>query len=270
MNEPHKVGEILDCLDQMAEGQDSVSVEDVVGSFGKRTFGPVIMVPALLELSPVGAIPGVPTFLAVTIAILAAQKMFGREHLWLPGWIGHRCVSSDKLRKSTKKLRPIAAFMDRHFHGRLKSLTHAPFSRIAAGMVILLCATVPFLEVLPFASSGPMLAIAMFGLAVLVRDGALMVGALLISVAAFGMGYDYVDGGMSDTEQADGVVSEENVEKVKESADKASESIGETRDKAVDALRETAEEVRTKAAEGEPAAETGSAGAGASGDAGED
>ena len=253
MKQPHKVGEILDCLEKMAGQNESVSVEDVVESFGRRSFGPVIMIPALLELSPVGAIPGVPTFLAITIAILAAQKMFGRSHLWLPGWIGHRCVSSDKLLKSTKKLRGIAGFMDRHFHGRLKRLTHAPFSRIAAAMVILLCATVPFLEVLPFASSGPMLAIAMFGLAVLVRDGLLMVGALLISVVAFGMGFDYWDGGMSDTEQTDGVVSEENVEKVKEATEKAEQSLEDTREKAAETLRETAEEMRTGTSREAPA-----------------
>lgn len=194
-NEPRTVGQILDCLEDKADGVHNVSVEDVVHSFGTRTFGPVIMMPALMELTPVGAIPGVPSFLALIIAIAAAQKMFGRNHLWLPGWIGHRCVSSDKLTKSTAKLRGVARFMDRHFHGRLQRLTHAPFSQIAAGVVFLLCCTVPFLEVLPFASSGPMLAIAMFGLAVLVRDGALLIVALAISVAAIGFGVTFWGGG---------------------------------------------------------------------------
>ena len=182
--DPHSVGEILDSLDEMADGEKEISVGDVMQSFGARTFGPAIMVPALLELTPIGAIPGVPTFLAAIIALVAVQKLLGRNSLWLPGIFANRCVSADKLRKSTKKLRGIAGFLDRHFHGRMKRLTHAPFSQIAAGIVILLCCTVPFLEMLPFASSGPMLAIAMFGLAVLVRDGALMLVALAISLVA--------------------------------------------------------------------------------------
>ncbi|ANU06679.1 exopolysaccharide biosynthesis protein [Paraurantiacibacter namhicola] len=181
---PHSVGDILDNLSEQASDGKPVSVGDIAHTFGARTFGPAIMVPALLELTPVGAIPGVPTTLAAIIALVAAQKMLGMSHLWIPGFLKRREVSAEKMDKAVGKLRPLAKFMDKHFHGRLERLTHAPFSRIAAGVVILLCCTVPFLEVLPFASSGPMLAIAMFGLAVLVRDGALMIVALLISAIA--------------------------------------------------------------------------------------
>ena len=185
---PHSVGEILDNLSEQAADGNDISVGDIADTFGARTFGPAIMVPALLELTPIGAIPGVPTVLAAIIALVAAQKMFGKKHLWIPGFLAKRTVTAGKMDKAVAKLRPIAKFMDKHFHGRFKRLTHAPFSQIAAGIVILLCCTVPFLEVLPFASSGPMLAIAMFGLAVLVRDGALMIVALLISLLAMAGG----------------------------------------------------------------------------------
>lgn len=242
--EPHKVAEILDCLDERAQAADSVSVADIVGSFGRRTFGPAIMVPALLEFTPVGAIPGVPTFLAAIIIVVAAQKLFGRKHVWMPGFIGNRCVSSEKLRKSTAKLRGIARFMDRHFHGRLEWLTRAPFSLVAAGIVILLAATVPFLEILPFASSGPMLAIAMFGLATLVRDGVLMLAALAISVGAIGMGFDWWDGGMSDTAEVDGVVKEEQIEAAKQGAAEAGEAVGNASQEAASKAAETVEQAK--------------------------
>lgn len=54
----------------------------------------------------------------------------------------------------------------------------------AAVIVIVLCRTVPPLEFFPFASSAQMLAIAAFGLALTVRDGALMLAALTLGVAA--------------------------------------------------------------------------------------
>lgn len=185
--DPHKVGEILDLLEEMAEGRDRVSVQGVMGSFGLRTFGAAIMVPALMEITPVGAVPGVPTFLAAIIALVAVQKLFGRKSLWLPAIVGRRQVDSASLRKSVRKLRGIAGFLDRHFHGRMVWLTGPPFSQVTAGIVLLLCAGVPLLEVLPFASSGPMLAIAIFGLAVLVRDGALMLAALAITLGLAGL-----------------------------------------------------------------------------------
>ena len=239
---PHSVGDILDCLEELAEENDEVSVSQVMGAFGTRTFGPAIMVPALLEITPVGAIPGVPTFLATIVILVAAQKMIGRRSLWLPGLIANRCVSADKLEKSTDKLRPLARFMDRHFHRRLKFMTRAPFAQIAAGMVCLLCLTVPFLEVLPFASSVPMLAIAGFGLAVLMRDGVLMIAALAASLLALGLGLDYWDGGVSDTEQTDGMVDEETVDAVKEQAEEAGDAAREAAEKAGETAREAGEQ----------------------------
>ncbi|RIV86607.1 exopolysaccharide biosynthesis protein [Aurantiacibacter zhengii] len=234
---PHSVGDILDCLDELADKNDKVSFGNLMGSFGSRTFGPAIMVPALLELTPVGAIPGVPTFLAVIVILVAAQKMLGRKSLWLPGVIAHRCVSAEKLAKAADKLRPLARFMDRHFHQRLRWMTRAPFSQLAAGLVCLLCLTVPFLEVLPFASSAPMLAIAGFGLAVLVRDGVLMIAALAASLVAMGLGYDYWDGGLSDTEQTDGVVTGETVDAAKQEARKAGDAVSEAGDSAAEAVK---------------------------------
>lgn len=47
-----------------------------------------------------------------------------------------------------------------------------------------------------------MLAIAGFGLAVLMRDGVLMVAALAASLFALGLGLDYWNGGMSNTDRA--------------------------------------------------------------------
>ncbi len=234
---PRSTGDILDCLDELANENDEVDVSQIVDAFGTRTFGPAIMVPALLELTPVGAIPGVPTFLAVIIVLVAAQKMLGRQSLWLPRLITRRHVSAKKLSEATDKLRPVAGFMDRHFHGRFKRVTRAPFSQLAAAMVCLLCLTVPFLEVLPFASSVPMLAIAGFGLAVLVRDGLLMILALAASLAALALGLDYWSGGMSDTPQTDGMVTEETVKKVEDSARAAGDTIRKAGEDAAEAAK---------------------------------
>ncbi|GGD61249.1 exopolysaccharide biosynthesis protein [Aurantiacibacter arachoides] len=241
---PYSVGDILDCLEDLTGECDTVSVDRIVGAFGTRTYGPAIMVPALLELTPVGAIPGVPTFLAVTIALVAAQKMLGHRHLWLPGVIANRCVAAEKLAAGVVRLRPLARFLDRHFHRRMKPMTRAPFSQIAAAIIIVLCLMVPFLEVLPFASSAPMLAIASFGLAVLVRDGVLMAAALTASLAAMGlMGWDHVDGGLSDTAAVDGMVKQETIDTVEAGAAEAGTAIEAGGQEAVDVVEDAANHV---------------------------
>lgn len=157
-------------------------------AFGSRSHGPFLLVPALIEVSPIGGIPGLPTALAATIALFAAQLVIGRKHLWLPGFIARRKFKADKVRKGADKLRGVARFLDRWFHGRLPALTKGPFVRAAGVVVILLCLTVPPLELLPFASTAPMAAIAAFGLAMMVRDGVLMLAAFALSGVAAAVG----------------------------------------------------------------------------------
>lgn len=182
-SETHDAEDLVDQLAELAEGEDAVSVDDVVEAIGHRGFGPLIFLPAIVEITPLGGIPGVPTFLALIIALVAVQVAAGRKQVWLPGFISDREVSGEKVEGAAGKLRGIAGWMDNWMGHRLGALTSDSFQRIAAVVVMALCVLVVPLEVLPFASSIPMLAIAVIGLAITARDGVLMLVGLAGSVA---------------------------------------------------------------------------------------
>jgi hypothetical protein len=186
---PHSVGDVLEKLRELADEGD-VEVGHMMEAFGGRSYGPALVVLPLIEMSPIGGIPGLPTVLAAIIALLASQIVLGRKHLWLPGFVARRRLGADKVRKAADTLTGFAGFMDRHFHGRLTALTRGPFVKVAGLVIIGLCCTVPPLELLPFASTAPMFAIACFGLAMMVGDGLLMLAAFLLSgmAAALGLG----------------------------------------------------------------------------------
>lgn len=186
-NEPHSVGDVLDKLHELAD-QGDVEVGHMTEAFGSRSYGPFLIIPPLIDISPVGGIPGLPTVLGAIIFLAAAQIALGRKHLWLPGFIARRKIPADKARKVADKSRGLARFLDRWFHGRLPALTSGPFVRIAGVLIMLLTFTVPPLELLPFATTAPMAAILAFGLALLVRDGVLMIVALVMSAVAVAVG----------------------------------------------------------------------------------
>lgn len=186
-DEPHSVGDVLDKLKELADEGD-VEIGHATEAFGSRSYGPFLIVIPLIDISPVGGIPGLPTAMALIIFLIAAQIALGREHLWLPGFIARRTVSADKVRTVADKSRGFARFLDRWFHGRLPKLTQGPFVRIAGVLVMLLCFAVPPLELLPFATTAPMVAILAFGLALMVRDGVLMIAAFVLSGAAVAIG----------------------------------------------------------------------------------
>lgn len=205
--EPEGVEDVIGELDELASGQDKVCIGDVLDDFGARSFGPVIMLFALIELTPVGAIPGAPTAIASIIALIAIQLFFGKDHIWMPQFVQNRSIDSRKLHKALGKLRGIAHWLDGHSRDRLRPLTKGIWLRIAALAILVLCLTIPPLEFLPFASSGPMLAIAAIGLALLVRDGLVMLFALTLAAAAVAGGtYYYYTSDEEDSESSGGMV----------------------------------------------------------------
>jgi hypothetical protein len=186
--EVHNVEDILDRLRDLAGRQDRVTIGDVVDAMGQRSFGPFLLIPALIDISPIGSIPTLPTLLAVMIVITAVQLLLERKTLWLPGFITHRGAKAEKVKKAADKLDGLARRLDRWFHGRLPALTSPWFQRLAALAIIGLTFTIPPLELIPLATTAPMAAIAAFGLAMLVRDGVLMLVAFAGSLAAIGFG----------------------------------------------------------------------------------
>jgi len=183
----HAVCDILDALCDTADERQRVSVERLVEAFGHRGIGAFLFVPGILEISPIGGIPGVPTTLAFIVLLFAVQIVLGRKHMWLPGFLAERTLTVSRVEQAVEAMRPLAVRLDRWFYGRLRWLVTGAAPRVAAVVCMLLTLTVPPLELIPFASSAPMGAIAAFGLALLVRDGALMLLATTLSLIALGV-----------------------------------------------------------------------------------
>lgn len=163
------------------------AVGDVTEAFGARAFGPFLIVLPLIEMSPLGFMFFVPSFLALLIATVAVQMAIGRRCLWLPGFIQRRSVKAHRITKGAPKLRRVTRFIDRHTSERWHHLTGGVPRRAAALTIVVLCLPVPALEFVPGASTVPMAAVLAFGTAILAKDGRLMATAFALSGLAVGV-----------------------------------------------------------------------------------
>ncbi|MBU4609466.1 exopolysaccharide biosynthesis protein [Achromobacter sp. GG226] len=175
------LGDIVQQLREVGEDQDQVSVADIREAFGERSAGPFLVIPAVFEISPIGAIPGLPTVLALIIIVFAAQIVLGRKHLWMPGWLERRSLKGSSLKKAADAMQKPTRWVDRIIRPRLDWLVSR---RVLAAVCILLCLTVPALELVPFASTAPMGAIILLGLAMTARDGLVAALGLVLAVGA--------------------------------------------------------------------------------------
>jgi hypothetical protein len=179
---PKDLEGLLNELNQVAlTAGDKVSVREVYCAVGERSFGPLLLVAGLLGMTPVSAIPGAPTALALVTLLIAGQLLFGRRTLWLPQRLLNLSVPSARLTATVKVARRPARFVDRVVRPRLTVLTGGVADRIVAAACVLVALAVPPLELLPLVAFVPATAIAAFGLGLVARDGLLILLAFAAS-----------------------------------------------------------------------------------------
>ena len=161
---------LLDRLEEAGSGE-TVSVQDILDATGERSIMPVVLAIALILVSPLSGIPGLPTLSAIVVLLAMGQAVFRRDHLWLPGFLRNRQIKRDRFAGAINRMRKPAAWIDRHSHPRLRILTVGPLRWLT--FLVCMCVPLvwPFLELLPFVTSFGAGALALMSFGLFTRDG---------------------------------------------------------------------------------------------------
>jgi len=144
-----------------------------------------LLAAGLIGLTPIGDIPVVPTVLAFIVVLISGQLLIGLRDFWLPGFIRRRSVKRETLGKAIRFVHPVARGVDWVIRPRMSWLTEGSFTYAIAAACLLIALVIPPLELLPFAATAPAIAITLFGLGLIGRDGAVIVLAFGFSAASF-------------------------------------------------------------------------------------
>ncbi|WNL38508.1 exopolysaccharide biosynthesis protein [Halomonas sp. PAMB 3232] len=185
-NDASSLTELLDALDQMENEKTRVSVEDIVDAVGRRSFGPMLLVAGLVVLAPVvGDIPGVPTLMAALVLLTSSQLLFGRRFFWLPRWLLNRSVSRKGFDKALRWMRKPGRWVDGLMGVRLAWMSGYLGMRATALACVLIALAMPPMEFVPFSANGAGLALTLYGLGLVARDGLVLALGFLITGATF-------------------------------------------------------------------------------------
>lgn len=178
---------LLARIEQAEAVEHRVTLGGIIDSIGYRSFGPLLLVPGLVTVAPlIGDIPGVPTLMAILVWLTTGQLLVGRERLWLPGWLRERSVGSDTLSTAIGRVRPVARVIDRWTGPRLTFLVGGPGTYVIAVVCLAIAAAMPPMELIPFSATGAGIALTVFGVSLLARDGLLAVIGLTVTAGTFG------------------------------------------------------------------------------------
>ena len=117
-------GALTDIIAELEEsasesGGDEVEAGHLIDALDHRGYGPALAVLPLLEISPLGGIPGFPTILALTLAAITVRLLMGYEHFWAPNWLRRRTLKSDRVIRAVEWLKPVSLRIDAKLHERL-------------------------------------------------------------------------------------------------------------------------------------------------------
>lgn len=178
----HALSDVLETLERSAH-DDSITVQEVVEALGHKSFAALMLVFALIAVSPASAIPGLTATVAAIVFILAAQMIAGRDCVWLPGFVTRRRMSTGTLCKGIAWLRRPVAFVERFLKARLTFLLHRPWLLLPLLLILGLTLFMPFMEVIPTSGSIAAAVIALFAAGLLTRDGGLVAVSLALLLA---------------------------------------------------------------------------------------
>lgn len=178
--------ELIQAMEQMKCDAPRVSVDDIVNAVGRRSFGPLLLIAGLITLAPIiGDIPGMPTLMAALVLLVSIQLLAGRKTFWLPKWLLNRSVSRKGFDKAIHALKKPAQWVDNLLGVRLKWMTGYAGIRATALACLLVALAMPPMEFIPFSANGAGLALTLFGLGLVARDGLVLSLGFLITIATF-------------------------------------------------------------------------------------
>lgn len=170
-------------LEALAD-RDRVSLSALVRSWGQNSFLPILLVLALVVMSPLSGIPMLSSLCGIAIAVVSVQMLLKRDHLWLPEVVGRRTVPPRRLLGASRHMRRIADVFDRYTRAdRLHQLVDRRGRVVTQTLCAVAGGLMPLLELVPFSSSVLGTAVLCFALSLSSRDGLLtVVGAVVLSL----------------------------------------------------------------------------------------
>lgn len=187
----HDLTSLLDVLEDKigadtGASDNSICLEQVLDQFGRRAYGPLLLVIGLISISPATLVPGATSIFATITLLIALQLLFHRAHPWLPKFALRMQLSERKLESFIRFCRPATRVIDKVIRPRFTILSEQPGVTLIAMLVVFAALITYPLSFIPIAPLLPGLAVCVFGLGLTARDGLLLAfGAAIMGFATY-------------------------------------------------------------------------------------
>ncbi|HOV58011.1 MAG TPA: exopolysaccharide biosynthesis protein [Rhodanobacteraceae bacterium] len=186
MTHPHEP-RTTDLLRQaLAANGERITLEQFLAPLGERSYGFLLLLLALPNFIPLplGGVMG------LLIVLVGLQMLLGLPRPWLPRRAREHAFARSSVEHFLARMTPLFVRLERVCSPRLEQLTRRPFALLTGALLVLvgLLLSLP----IPFTNYLFGLIVLLFAVALVERDGALLLGlwivALVVAVAAVHLG----------------------------------------------------------------------------------
>ena len=160
--------------------QEVLALDRLLYGLGRSAFGMFLFVSVLPGFVPIPGFAGVVS--GPLVALIGLQLIVGLRKPWVPAFIGRRGPRRSTMARFCDRISPAMARLEHLVRPRLRALTRSRMANASTG-VLLICLGLLLALPLPmtnFVFAGTLL---LFALALMERDGALMLALWTVSTA---------------------------------------------------------------------------------------
>lgn len=152
---------------------DHITVGTLLEAMDNTGKAVILLIPALIVVTPLSGIPGLSTFGGLMIALISFQMLLRRPTVWLPRFVLQRRISAARFNKALNGLGRPAGVIDRYAAPRLRWLFGFPGRQLLQATCMACGLAMPFLELVPFSATTLAAAVVIMAVSLIVRDGVL-------------------------------------------------------------------------------------------------
>ncbi len=163
-------------------GGERLTLGELSARLRDRAWGGLLLIFAAINILPLP--PGATAVTGIPLLVLTAQLAAGRSRPWFPRKLDRRGIGRETIARLIAKIEPIEHRIERVLKPRLYSLTGHRGARVI-GVISFLLSVILWLPI-PLGNHAPALAMTLFALALIYRDGVMAIlGAITSVVSVF-------------------------------------------------------------------------------------
>jgi len=159
---------------------ERLTLSELSARLRDRAWGGLLLIFAAINLLPLP--PGATTITGLPLLAITAQLAAGRHRPWFPRKLDQRGIGNETLRRIAEKIAPWEQRIERILKPRMYALSNHRAARVM-GAIGFLLSVILWLPI-PLGNHAPALALTLFALALIYRDGVLVILGAVASVAS--------------------------------------------------------------------------------------